>query len=440
MDFAKLVREIRTDLGLTQKGLADALFVSESAVQKWETGKNTPRMDEVMKMLALAGKKLAVISDNESNTDIADTSDADVPVKPAGKTTRYKAMGMPDWVEDRFGSDVPDWAEERWGSDDDDWDDEDVLAVPASSATNCVDPLIPAQVVEFLFDEIRKDEVYKGTVSNVQNAFGKTLVFVNVDGLIVACEVQAKIAGALRNGDMCFVRINNKDKECKRVFGSIIRNKPVFRAKINYVTTESGVAVVGLSKEDSAPSTNISLAVLAEADGLSYEECKAKLPGKVIDYEVLTYKDINNKRIAQTGENRNLYKRERHRYWYGGKVNAGDEVCAEIFDVRKQEVEIWLHGAKITVPASKCSEKYCSDLRDELLIGDTCKVKVNSIILSESPEADNYSVSVEAELREVIRIVDPHGELFAATYEIAKEKGYKVYVISPSKDECEPPR
>lgn len=23
----------------------------------------------------------------------------------------------PDWVEDRFGSDIPEWAEERWGDD-----------------------------------------------------------------------------------------------------------------------------------------------------------------------------------------------------------------------------------------------------------------------------------------------------------------------------------
>ena len=37
-----LIREIRTEQGMTQKDLAAKLHVSEAAVSKWETGKGFP--------------------------------------------------------------------------------------------------------------------------------------------------------------------------------------------------------------------------------------------------------------------------------------------------------------------------------------------------------------------------------------------------------------
>lgn len=40
--FGKFIREKRTEKNLTQRGLADILFLSESAVSKWEMGKSYP--------------------------------------------------------------------------------------------------------------------------------------------------------------------------------------------------------------------------------------------------------------------------------------------------------------------------------------------------------------------------------------------------------------
>ncbi len=36
--FGEYIRQKRIDAGLTQKGFADRLFVTESAVSKWERG------------------------------------------------------------------------------------------------------------------------------------------------------------------------------------------------------------------------------------------------------------------------------------------------------------------------------------------------------------------------------------------------------------------
>ena len=38
----KLIRKLRTDMGLTQKQLAERLHVSDKAVSKWGTGNGCP--------------------------------------------------------------------------------------------------------------------------------------------------------------------------------------------------------------------------------------------------------------------------------------------------------------------------------------------------------------------------------------------------------------
>lgn len=67
MDIATAVRNTRTKIGLTQKCLADALHVSESTVQKWEAGKNSPTIDMLTKVLALSRQRLAIVADIDSN-------------------------------------------------------------------------------------------------------------------------------------------------------------------------------------------------------------------------------------------------------------------------------------------------------------------------------------------------------------------------------------
>lgn len=44
MDFAKTIKEIRTQLNISQEQLARELHVSFATVNRWENGKNNPNM------------------------------------------------------------------------------------------------------------------------------------------------------------------------------------------------------------------------------------------------------------------------------------------------------------------------------------------------------------------------------------------------------------
>ncbi len=41
------IQKYRQRLGLSQQSLADTLFVSQQAIQKWETGKSVPQADKI---------------------------------------------------------------------------------------------------------------------------------------------------------------------------------------------------------------------------------------------------------------------------------------------------------------------------------------------------------------------------------------------------------
>ncbi len=47
MDFNKKLQELRKHKGLTQEELAEALFVSRTAVSKWESGRGYPNIDSL---------------------------------------------------------------------------------------------------------------------------------------------------------------------------------------------------------------------------------------------------------------------------------------------------------------------------------------------------------------------------------------------------------
>lgn len=51
MDVGKRIQRLRTEKGLTQEQFAKRLFVSRTAVSKWETGRGTPNI-ESLKMIA----------------------------------------------------------------------------------------------------------------------------------------------------------------------------------------------------------------------------------------------------------------------------------------------------------------------------------------------------------------------------------------------------
>ena len=79
MEFHEKLQELRKQRGLTQEELAEALFVSRTAISKWESGRGYPNIDslkEISKFFSvtidelLTGEKLLSIAENENKTNI----------------------------------------------------------------------------------------------------------------------------------------------------------------------------------------------------------------------------------------------------------------------------------------------------------------------------------------------------------------------------------
>lgn len=47
MEFCEKLQKLRSDEGLTQEELAEKLFVSRTAISKWESGRGYPSIDSL---------------------------------------------------------------------------------------------------------------------------------------------------------------------------------------------------------------------------------------------------------------------------------------------------------------------------------------------------------------------------------------------------------
>ena len=77
MEFHEKLQELRKTRGLTQEELAQALYVSRTAVSKWESGRGYPSIDSLKEISAyfsvtidelLTGEKLISIAERENRT------------------------------------------------------------------------------------------------------------------------------------------------------------------------------------------------------------------------------------------------------------------------------------------------------------------------------------------------------------------------------------
>ena len=85
MEFHEKLQQLRKDRGLTQEELAQALFVSRTAVSKWESGRGYPSIDSLKEISGffsvsiddlLSGDKLISIAEKENKADIRGLCDA----------------------------------------------------------------------------------------------------------------------------------------------------------------------------------------------------------------------------------------------------------------------------------------------------------------------------------------------------------------------------
>ncbi|MBE6915158.1 MAG: helix-turn-helix transcriptional regulator [Ruminococcaceae bacterium] len=79
MELHKKLQELRKDRGLTQEELAEELFVSRTAISKWESGRGLPSIDslkEISKFFSvsidslLSGEKLLSLAEREHQSKV----------------------------------------------------------------------------------------------------------------------------------------------------------------------------------------------------------------------------------------------------------------------------------------------------------------------------------------------------------------------------------
>ena len=79
MEFNEKLQKLRKDRGLTQEELAEALFVSRTAISKWESGRGYPSIDslkEISKFFSvtidelLSTERLLSIAERENKSNI----------------------------------------------------------------------------------------------------------------------------------------------------------------------------------------------------------------------------------------------------------------------------------------------------------------------------------------------------------------------------------
>lgn len=79
MEFHEKLQELRKKRGLTQEELAEALYVSRTAISKWESGRGYPSIDSLKEISRyfsvtiddlLSGETLLSIAENENKSNV----------------------------------------------------------------------------------------------------------------------------------------------------------------------------------------------------------------------------------------------------------------------------------------------------------------------------------------------------------------------------------
>ena len=72
MEFNRKLQELRKQRGLTQEELAEALYVSRTAVSKWESGRGTPSIDSLKSIAKFFSVTTDVLLSSDEILEIAE--------------------------------------------------------------------------------------------------------------------------------------------------------------------------------------------------------------------------------------------------------------------------------------------------------------------------------------------------------------------------------
>ena len=84
MEFHEKLQELRKSRGLTQEELAEALFVSRTAISKWESGRGYPSIDSLKEISSyfsvsiddlLSGEQLIFVAEKENQSNLNSVCD-----------------------------------------------------------------------------------------------------------------------------------------------------------------------------------------------------------------------------------------------------------------------------------------------------------------------------------------------------------------------------
>ena len=79
MEFHEKLQELRKSKGLTQEELAEALYVSRTAISKWESGRGYPSIDSLKEISRyfsvtiddlLSGERLIALAEEENRSNM----------------------------------------------------------------------------------------------------------------------------------------------------------------------------------------------------------------------------------------------------------------------------------------------------------------------------------------------------------------------------------
>src|SRR5437660_10423772 len=94
--FGQAMLSLRTDIGLTQAGLADLLSVSRRAVGEWEAGSSYPKAEHLKALLTLAVKQQAFPAGREEEE-----------IRALWKAAHQKVMLDESWLRDLLAPSAP---------------------------------------------------------------------------------------------------------------------------------------------------------------------------------------------------------------------------------------------------------------------------------------------------------------------------------------------